>query len=215
MHADIHRKNIIVRPDGSPVFLDWELALFGDPVYDLAAHLHKMQYMTEERDSLVALWLRSLPPAMTVGWAEDLQRYLRHERIKSAVIDSVRYTTAVATGTVELAGQDAIIEKLTAKINAARPLWGFKGPIAAELVGFGGPLAWFSEHGRLTEGARSWSWSGDANHRRAESLGAGVMASAKAVRPQPAPLIAPDWSTRWPHRSSVNAADACAKRRRS
>ena len=33
---------------GRTYFLDWELALWGDPVYDLAVHLHKMGYSPQE-----------------------------------------------------------------------------------------------------------------------------------------------------------------------
>lgn len=46
VHSDIHRKNII--RDGASYFLDWELVLWGDPVYDLAVHFHKMDYTPAE-----------------------------------------------------------------------------------------------------------------------------------------------------------------------
>lgn len=44
VHADVHRKNVIAEATGRYVFIDWELALPGDPVYELAVHLHKMDY---------------------------------------------------------------------------------------------------------------------------------------------------------------------------
>jgi thiamine kinase-like enzyme len=51
VHADVHRKNI----------LDGELALLGDPVYDLAVHLHEMGYLPEEERRAVAGWAEALP----------------------------------------------------------------------------------------------------------------------------------------------------------
>ncbi|MGY1943940.1 aminoglycoside phosphotransferase family protein [Nocardia asiatica] len=50
IHCDVHRKNMMIR-EGRTVFLDWELALYGDPLADVAIHLAKMTY----------------PPARTAG----------------------------------------------------------------------------------------------------------------------------------------------------
>ena len=38
LHTDVHRKNMLIA-DERTYFIDWELALWGDPVYDLAVHL--------------------------------------------------------------------------------------------------------------------------------------------------------------------------------
>ncbi|WP_083731347.1 phosphotransferase [Protofrankia coriariae] len=53
LHTDVHRKNMILS-GGRTYFLDWELALWGDPVYDLAVHLHKTAYQADEHDTLLA-----------------------------------------------------------------------------------------------------------------------------------------------------------------
>ncbi|TDC88820.1 aminoglycoside phosphotransferase family protein [Actinomadura sp. 7K507] len=91
VHADLHRHNMIIA-NGETTFLDWELTLWGDPVYDLAAHIHKMAYLPEERAALIACWRAAMPPDHITGWRQDLDAYLAHERIKSAIVDSVRYS---------------------------------------------------------------------------------------------------------------------------
>jgi aminoglycoside phosphotransferase (APT) family kinase protein len=66
VHADVHRKNMIV-DEGVSTFLDWELALWGDPVYDLAVHIHKIAYLPEEHEALVSQWLAAMPADHTAG----------------------------------------------------------------------------------------------------------------------------------------------------
>ncbi|WP_158230511.1 phosphotransferase family protein, partial [Pseudofrankia asymbiotica] len=97
LHTDIHRKNMIVN-GGATYFLDWELALWGDPVYDLAVHLHKMAYQPDEEELAGAAWRNAVPPEAAVEWTRDLATYLAHERVKSAVVDTVRYTKLIAAG---------------------------------------------------------------------------------------------------------------------
>lgn len=130
VHADVHRKNMIASA-GRAVFLDWELALCGDPLYDLAVHLHKMSYLPHERDAMVAGWLRVLPDACTHNWRPDLEIYLRHERVKSAVVDTVRYSKQIAAGS-DIERQ--LLDKLTDKLNAAREVWGRREAIERRAV---------------------------------------------------------------------------------
>ncbi|MEU4823025.1 aminoglycoside phosphotransferase family protein [Actinomadura sp. NPDC023710] len=120
VHADVHRRNIIVA-GGATTFLDWELALWGDPVYDLAVHIHKMGYLPEERDALVTRWQAAMPSGHTTGWRQDLDAYLAHERIKSAIVDSVRYSQQFASSGPYPEHQ--LVTSLTTKLNAARPYW--------------------------------------------------------------------------------------------
>ena len=122
-HADIHRKNAILHEDHC-VFLDWELALWGDPVYDFAVHLHKMGYLPEERTSIEALWHRTLAPEFTAGWQADIETYLTHERIKSAIVDSVRYSQCVAEPANAPEPLPDLVAKLAIKLNQAHGHWG-------------------------------------------------------------------------------------------
>ncbi|RAY13785.1 hypothetical protein DPM19_19220 [Actinomadura craniellae] len=123
VHSDVHRKNMIVS-GGRTVFLDWELALWGDPVYEMAVHLHKMAYFDDERHALLQRWARVMPVDAVRGWQADLETYLAHERMKSAIVDTVRYTQLVRSGGQTPEQDRQLIVKLTHKLNAAGPYWG-------------------------------------------------------------------------------------------
>jgi aminoglycoside phosphotransferase (APT) family kinase protein len=123
VHADIHRKNMIDTGQHT-VFLDWELALLGDPLYDLAVHLHKMTYPPDQHDAVIHRWVGAIPAACSTNWPADLTRYLTHERVKSAIVDTVRYTTLLTTTDLTAAARQALLHKFTAKLNAAHPCWG-------------------------------------------------------------------------------------------
>ncbi|WP_182908084.1 aminoglycoside phosphotransferase family protein [Microbispora sp. H13382] len=122
IHSDVHRKNMILSM-GHVVFLDWELALWGDPVYELAVHFHKMAYQDDERQAVLDRWADAMPSRYIRGWEHDLDIYLAHERVKSAVVDTVRYTQLITAGSLDPLGKQHLLEKLTAKINAAGRLW--------------------------------------------------------------------------------------------
>jgi aminoglycoside phosphotransferase (APT) family kinase protein len=122
VHADVHRRNMIV-DRGSTVFLDWELALWGDPVYDLAVHLHKMGYLPDEEDAVTARWAAAMPAERIAGWEDDLAAYRAHERIKSAIVDSVRYSQLFARGGPYPSPEHELVATMAAKLNAARPYW--------------------------------------------------------------------------------------------
>lgn len=133
VHADIHRKNLIIR-DRTTFLLDWELALWGDPVYDLAVHLHKMSYLDHERDALLSRWETAVPAACSAGWLEDLDAYLAHEQVKSAIVDSVRSCRAFLDESYSPDPRSVVVDKLTGKLNRARQRWGFDTPITNDAV---------------------------------------------------------------------------------
>jgi aminoglycoside phosphotransferase (APT) family kinase protein len=123
VHADVHRRNMIVS-QCHVVVIDWELAMWGDPLYDVAEHVHKMSYLPSELSAFLASWERSDPAAAATPWRNDLQIYLRHERIKSALVDSVRYAKQVRSGALSPARVDDLVGKLTGKVAAAADAWG-------------------------------------------------------------------------------------------
>ena len=108
---------------GVTYFLDWELALWGDPVYDLAVHLHKMGYQPDEEEAARAAWHAAVPAEAKVEWHADLATYLAHERVKSAIVDSVRYAKLIVAGTEPPDAEAALIDKLTTKVRAAHAVW--------------------------------------------------------------------------------------------
>ncbi|MQA96947.1 MAG: phosphotransferase, partial [Streptosporangiales bacterium] len=116
------------------VFLDWELALWGDPVYDLAVHIHKMGYQPEERERLTSLWKRRMAEEHTTGWEHDLAVHLSHERVKSAIVDAVRYARLFAANGPFPYPEHQLMASMTAKLNAAHAVWGTPGPIAPATV---------------------------------------------------------------------------------
>ncbi|MGH3621617.1 MAG: phosphotransferase family protein [Sciscionella sp.] len=133
VHADVHRKNMVVIGDGV-VFLDWELALWGDPVYELAVHVHKMTYLDDELATLLRGWEGMTDPASSRSWQHDLAIYQKHERIKSAIVDSVRYAKEIIAPTTSDKRRKSLVDKLTGKLNAAGDVWGWRKFITADDV---------------------------------------------------------------------------------
>lgn len=132
-HCDVHRKNMILN-QSHVVFLDWELALWADPVYDLAVHLHKMAYQPAEQAAVVSAWQRTVPSACSAGWEHDAEIYLAHERVKSAVVDAVRYADLIAAGTLTPDQERSRIDRLAVKLNAAGAIWGWQHAITEHEV---------------------------------------------------------------------------------
>ncbi|MFD2120641.1 aminoglycoside phosphotransferase family protein [Streptomyces cirratus] len=123
LHADIHRQNMIVTEGGGLAFLDWELALWGDPVYELADHVHKMAYGAAERRAVTQGWERQTPDGYHHGWTADLDYYLAYEAVKSAVVDTVRWGRRIAEEQ-DTAGRLELARQLADKLSAAAPHWG-------------------------------------------------------------------------------------------
>lgn len=122
LHADIHRKNMILTPQNQVVFLDWELALWGDPVYDLADHLHKMSYIPSERRGVLSAWQRAAPPECRARRQDDLAYYLAYEAVKSAVVDTVRWGRRIAMAK-DNRSRATLSHELATKLAAAHPHW--------------------------------------------------------------------------------------------
>ena len=122
LHCDVHRHNVIVKPDNRFVVIDWELALWGDPVYDLAVHLHKIDYSTRDEASATNGWLGAMRSNDDMAKARqiyrDLESYRKLEIMKSAVVDTVR-TADEWEGT----DQAVAVAALHRKIRRAFKLW--------------------------------------------------------------------------------------------
>ncbi|MGF1647180.1 MAG: phosphotransferase family protein [Kineosporiaceae bacterium] len=132
VHSDVHRQNIIVKGDGTCIFVDWELALAGDPVYEIAVHLHKMAYQPDEDDAMRRAWASACEADRWPEWSVDLQRYLAHERVKSAIVDSVRYAKVVSMNPGQLNVRAA---NLAQKLKAARAVWQDLRPVDVNEIG--------------------------------------------------------------------------------
>ncbi|MEO3753467.1 aminoglycoside phosphotransferase family protein [Streptomyces sp. B6B3] len=94
LHGDLHRDNLIVaQTDGALWTIDWELAMLGDPVYDLATHLHLMRYPRAQEFRMVTRWAEMMDqrlPGAARGLDRDLPRYLAYKRVQSVFTDVIR-----------------------------------------------------------------------------------------------------------------------------
>ena len=88
LHGDLNPWNL-VRRDGSYALtiIDWEMALIGDPLYDLVRHMHLTPTRPEIRDRMFRRWEDRLPAAYTRDWRKDWQVYRRLEIVRSAYVD--------------------------------------------------------------------------------------------------------------------------------
>lgn len=98
LHADLHRENFIVDPDGKLWAIDWELAMFGDPLYDLATHLYLMRYPPAQERQMIQRWcgaVEEIRPGSARGWREDLPRLLDFKKAQSVFTDVIRVSQSM------------------------------------------------------------------------------------------------------------------------
>lgn len=90
LHGDLHRKNFVVDRAGVLWTIDWELALVGDPLYDLATHLHLMDYPREQEPDVLRRWERAVGTDAAAGCRDDLPHYRAYKRVQSLCTDVFR-----------------------------------------------------------------------------------------------------------------------------
>ncbi|MFF4401899.1 phosphotransferase family protein [Streptomyces sp. NPDC001480] len=93
LHADLHRENLIVDDDRRLWTIDWELAVIGDPLYDVATHLHLMRYPDGQARAVARQWadtVERVRPGSANGWRHDLPLLLGYKRAQSLITDVVR-----------------------------------------------------------------------------------------------------------------------------
>ncbi|MEU6660402.1 aminoglycoside phosphotransferase family protein [Streptomyces sp. NPDC046821] len=95
LHGDLNPWNMVRREDGGLTLIDWEMAVIGDPLYDLVRHMHLTPTNAEIRRRMFARWTKGLPERFTTGWRADRHVYRSIEIVRSAYVDLDR----LATGT--------------------------------------------------------------------------------------------------------------------
>ncbi|MFF7487701.1 phosphotransferase [Streptomyces luteogriseus] len=93
LHADLHRENFVLDPGQRLWVIDWELAMLGDPLYDLATHLYLMRYPADQENRMVREWCRvveGIRPGGSSGWERDLPMILDFKRAQSVFTDVIR-----------------------------------------------------------------------------------------------------------------------------
>ncbi|MFC8128145.1 aminoglycoside phosphotransferase family protein [Streptomyces sp. NPDC057302] len=94
LHGDLNPWNLVRHDDrfGLTV-IDWEMAMIGDPLYDLVRHMHLTPVRPEIRHRMFDRWTGCLPPECTKGWEEDWKVYRWIEVVRSAYVDLDRLVT--------------------------------------------------------------------------------------------------------------------------
>jgi aminoglycoside phosphotransferase (APT) family kinase protein len=93
LHGDLNPWNMIRREDGTLTLIDWEMAMVGDPLYDLVRHMHLTPTLPEIRTRLFDRWVQILPEDCTRGWHLDWRVYRWIETVRSAYVDLDRLVT--------------------------------------------------------------------------------------------------------------------------
>ncbi|MFE7166879.1 phosphotransferase [Streptomyces sp. NPDC057616] len=94
LHGDLNPWNLVRRDDRLALtIIDWEMAIVGDPLYDLVRHMHLTPTRPEIRDRMFRRWARLLPDRHTANWQQDWSVYRWIEIVRSAYVDLDRLVT--------------------------------------------------------------------------------------------------------------------------
>ncbi|MFB7325900.1 phosphotransferase [Streptomyces sp. NPDC056190] len=97
LHGDLNPWNLVRREDDHALtIIDWEMALIGDPLYDLVRHMHLTPTRPEIRARMFSRWERLVPAGHTTGWRQDWRMYHRLETVRSAYVDLDRLVTGAS-----------------------------------------------------------------------------------------------------------------------
>ncbi len=97
LHGDLNPWNLVRRDDALALtFIDWEMALIGDPLYDLVRHMHLTPTRPEIRQRMFRRWERNLPADYTADWSQDWRVYRWIETVRSAYVDLDRLVTGAS-----------------------------------------------------------------------------------------------------------------------
>ncbi|MFC4030184.1 phosphotransferase [Streptomyces polygonati] len=149
LHADLHRKNLVVDRSGGLWTIDWELALFGDPLYDLATHLHLMAYRPDQEEEMILRWKRAVGAEASLGADEDLPLYRTYKRLQSVYTDIVRGAARLREeggerrlrGTAALAHKAMTVAKESLGIEKVPPLPAMEAAFSAWCASHPGPAS--------------------------------------------------------------------------
>jgi aminoglycoside phosphotransferase (APT) family kinase protein len=108
LHADLHPGNLIREYDGSLHVIDWEFAMVGDPLHDLAIHLVRSGYTPAEEKRFERYWADAMPPDAVRGLDQDLRWYLDYQRVRSVYTDVVRTADAYLARKAPLPLEEAV-----------------------------------------------------------------------------------------------------------
>ncbi|MFJ1974253.1 phosphotransferase family protein [Streptomyces sp. NPDC087903] len=94
LHGDLNPWNLVRRDDPLALtIIDWEMAVVGDPLYDLVRHMHLTPTRPEIRDRMFRRWEQRLSAEFTRSWRQDWRVYRWIEIVRSAYVDLDRLVT--------------------------------------------------------------------------------------------------------------------------
>jgi aminoglycoside phosphotransferase (APT) family kinase protein len=97
LHGDLNPWNLVRRDDDLALtIIDWEMAVVGDPLYDLVRHMHLTPTRPEIRERMFRRWAKSLDPRYTTNWQSDWGVYRWIEIVRSAYVDLDRLVTGAS-----------------------------------------------------------------------------------------------------------------------
>ncbi|MFF3311461.1 phosphotransferase family protein [Streptomyces sp. NPDC002952] len=98
LHGDLNPWNLVRDDSGRGlVIIDWEMAMVGDPLYDLVRHLHLTPHSAEVKGRMFRRWAGKLAPQYTHHWEQDVRTYRWIEIVRSAYVDLDRLVTGEGT----------------------------------------------------------------------------------------------------------------------
>ncbi|MDQ8704805.1 phosphotransferase [Streptomyces sp. LHD-70] len=123
LHGDLHRENLIVDGADRLWVIDWELAMLGDPLYDLATHLYLTRYPAEQERSVVERWCAEIErvlPGGSKGYEDDLPRLRAFKCVQSVYTDVIRTAMTLSERPEDPAESARAAAKLVRVLHAAR-----------------------------------------------------------------------------------------------
>ncbi|WP_165845725.1 aminoglycoside phosphotransferase family protein [Streptacidiphilus pinicola] len=125
LHADLHRNNLVLGLDGELRIIDWEHAMIGDPVHELAVHLRRSAYSKVHWQGVVETWraaVSAVDARFAMGVDRDLGHYLDFERAQSVFPDVLRAAKSLGAEVEAPALRRAVQRIGLALAAAAEPL---------------------------------------------------------------------------------------------
>ncbi|MET8776194.1 hypothetical protein ABZV58_14350 [Nocardia sp. NPDC004654] len=93
-----------------------------------------MGYLPEEQEAFLTAWTAAETEAANGEWLRDLRSYLEYERVKSVIVDAVRYSKVIAQGSAGAAREAALVASMVGKLRLAREVWGQAEPVDENVV---------------------------------------------------------------------------------
>ncbi|QNP71331.1 aminoglycoside phosphotransferase family protein [Streptomyces roseirectus] len=129
LHGDLNPWNLVRRQDSAEfTIIDWELALVGDPLYDLVRHMHLTPTKQAIRERMFGRWEKRLGGERVVGWESDWLVYRWLEIVRSAYIDLDRLVSREA---LEAPNVRRAVDSYGETLKAALEVLGLPVPRAA------------------------------------------------------------------------------------